>query len=146
MGASKEGIKAEAFFKGAEEELKKKEVSVLEISDFNTLGMRGPSENGTPFYAFMKAKGQSVKDSKTAGGSYGIGKFAPYAVSKLRTVFVSSISKNSHGEHTQLTQGRSILMSHDVGTERKQGLGFWGVKTRCQPIVGVDDTVPSWVG
>lgn len=145
LGAPKEGDKAKAFFKAAEEELKKKEISVLEISDFNTLGMRGPSENGTPFYAFMKAKGQSVKDSKTAGGSYGIGKFAPYAVSKLRTVFVSSISKNSDGELTQLTQGRSILMSHDVGTERKQGLGFWGVKSRCQPIVGADATVPSWI-
>jgi len=48
LGAQKEGIKAEAFFKAAEEELKKKEISVLEISDFNTLGMRGPSENGTP--------------------------------------------------------------------------------------------------
>ena len=144
LGAQKEGVKAEAFFKAAEEELKKKEVSVLEISDFNTLGMRGPSENGTPFYAFMKAKGQSVKDSKTAGGSYGIGKFAPYAVSKLRTVFVSSISKNSDQEIIQLTQGRSILMSHDVGAERKQGLGFWGVKNRCQPIVG-NDAVPSWL-
>lgn len=144
LGAQKEGIKAEAFFKAAEEELKKKEISVLEISDFNTLGMRGPSENGTPFYAFMKAKGQSVKDSKTAGGSYGIGKFAPYAVSKLRTVFVSSISKSNDGKLTQLTQGRSILMSHDVGAERKQGLGFWGVKNRCQPIIG-NDATPSWL-
>jgi len=96
------------------------------------------------FYAFMKAKGQSVKDSKTAGGSYGIGKFAPYAVSKLRTVFVSSISKSNDGKLTQLTQGRSILMSHDVGAERKQGLGFWGVKNRCQPIIG-NDATPSWL-
>ncbi|NOU41888.1 MAG: hypothetical protein HOO85_11550 [Methylotenera sp.] len=145
LGASKEGVKAESFFKAAKEELKKKEISVLEISDFNTLGMRGPSENGTPFYAFMKAKGQSVKDSKTAGGSYGIGKFAPYAVSKLRTVFVSSISKSIDGELTQLTQGRSILMSHDVGVERKQGLGFWGIKSRCQPIVNFDVTLPGWL-
>ncbi len=145
LGAAKEGVKAESFFKVAEDELKKKEICVLEISDFNTLGMRGPSENGTPFYAFMKAKGQSVKDSKTAGGSYGIGKFAPYAVSKLRTVFVSSISKNSKGEFTQLTQGRSILMSHDVGSERKQGLGFWGVKSRCQPIINSDINVPNWI-
>lgn len=145
LGAAKESTKADAFFKIAMEELRKKEISVLEISDFNTLGMRGPSENGTPFYAFMKAKGQSVKDSKTAGGSYGIGKFAPYAVSKLRTVFVSSISKNESGELTQLTQGRSILMSHDVGAERKQGLGFWGVKHRCQPVTDIDSTIPSWI-
>ncbi len=145
LGASNESPKADAFFKVATEELQKKEISVLEISDFNTLGMRGPSENGTPFFAFMKAKGTSVKDSNTAGGSYGIGKFAPYAVSKLRTVFVSSISRNDIGELTQLTQGRAILMSHDVDTERKQGLGFWGVKHRCQPVVDVDSTIPSWI-
>lgn len=145
LGASKESPKADAFFKIAMEELQKKEISVLEISDFNTLGMRGPSENGTPFYAFMKAKGQSVKDSKTAGGSYGIGKFAPYAVSKLRTVFVSSISKNEEGELTQLTQGRSILMSHDVGADRKQGLGFWGIRHRCQPVNDIDSIIPSWI-
>lgn len=143
-GSSKESSKAEKFFKIALEELSKKEISVLEVSDFNTLGMSGPSENGTPFYAFMKAKGQSVKGSSTAGGSYGIGKFAPYAVSKLRTVFISSISKNKSGVDEQLTQGRSILMSHDVGLERKQGVGFWGVKNRCQPISGVDSIIPSW--
>ncbi len=145
LGASNESPKAESFFKIANVELQKREISVLEISDFNTLGMRGPSENGTPFFAFMKAKGTSVKDSNTAGGSYGIGKFAPYAVSKLRTVFVSSISKNDSGKLTQLTQGRTILMSHDVGTERKQGLGFWGIKHRCQPITDVDSTIPSWI-
>ena len=145
LGASNESPKADAFFKTANEELQKREISVLEISDFNTLGMRGPSENGTPFFAFMKAKGTSVKDSNTAGGSYGIGKFAPYAVSKLRTVFVSSVSKNDNGELTQLTQGRTILMSHDVDTIRKQGLGFWGIKHRCQPITDMDSTIPNWI-
>ena len=39
--------------------------------------MVGPCNNGTKYYAFMKAKGQSRKDSETASGSYGIGKFAP---------------------------------------------------------------------
>ena len=145
LGAEKEGPKAQVFFKTAFEELAKKEISILEISDFNTSGMRGPSENGTPFYAFMKAKGQSVKDSKTAGGSYGIGKFAPYAVSKLRTVFVSSISTNDSGVTEQLTQGRSILMSHDVGEERKQGVAYWGIKSRCQPVVGIDANMPNWL-
>lgn len=144
--SAKESTKAEAFFKTAQEALDKKEISILEVSDFNTLGMAGPSENGTPFYAFMKAKGQSVKGSNTASGSYGIGKFAPYAVSKLRTVFISSISKNKKsGADEQLTQGRSILMSHDVGSERKQGVGFWGIKNRCQPVSGVDSIVPDWI-
>ena len=49
LGASNESPKADSFFKIANEELQKREISVLEISDFNTIGMRGPSENGTPF-------------------------------------------------------------------------------------------------
>jgi hypothetical protein len=91
VAAKHESPKAEQFFSVATDELKKKRISVLEISDFQTHGMRGPSENGTPFYAFTKASGQSRKPSATATGSFGIGKFAPYAVSKLRTVFVSTV-------------------------------------------------------
>lgn len=144
--ASKESPKAEQFFTSAAEELAKKKISVLEISDFHTHGMRGPSENGTPFYAFMKAKGQSRKESATATGSFGIGKFAPYAVSKLRTVFVSTVFQDGDGKYHQLTQGKSILMSHDDGSKkRRQGFGFWGIQERCQPIAGISPDIPAWI-
>lgn len=140
-----EGRKAEIFFNQAKLELEKTKIQVLEISDFNTTGMKGPSENGTPFYAFMKAKGQSKKESATATGSYGIGKFAPYTVSKVRTIFLSTVYKDDSGEHVQLTQGKSILMSHDIDGNRKQGTGFWGVKDKCQPVTGVDKSLPDWI-
>jgi hypothetical protein len=42
----------------------------------------------------MKATGLSKKemyDDDTGLGSYGIGKFAPFAVSQLRTIFVSTV-------------------------------------------------------
>ncbi len=143
--ASKESSKAVQFFETAALELSKSKISVLEISDYQTHGMRGPSENGTPFYAFMKAKGQSRKESDTATGSFGIGKFAPYAVSKLRTVFVSTVFEDDHGGFHQLTQGKSILMSHDENSDRKQGTGFWGVKDRCQPVAGISSALPSWI-
>lgn len=61
QASKQESTKAEAFFEGALAELEKPRISVLEISDYNTTGMEGPAENGTPFYAFMKAKGQSRK-------------------------------------------------------------------------------------
>ena len=99
-----ESKKAETFFRIALAELDKPKISVLTISDHNTRGMRGPAENGTPFYAFMKAKGQSRKGNDTATGSYGIGKFAPYAVSKLRTIFISTIYQEDDGNFIQLSQ------------------------------------------
>lgn len=141
-----ESPKARIFFETALAELKKKKIQVLEISDFNTKGMTGPSVNGKPFYAFMKAKGQSRKESDTAGGSFGIGKLAPYAVSKIRTIFVSTVFEDDAGKLQQLTQGKSILMSHDRSGKRKQGVGFWGVKAKCQPIEGMSlGGVPCWL-
>lgn len=143
--SAKESSKAVQFFETAASELSKSKISVLEISDYQTRGMRGPSENGTPFYAFMKAKGQSRKESDTATGSFGIGKFAPYAVSKLRTVFVSTVFEDDKGQFHQLTQGKSILMSHDENADRRQGTGFWGVKDRCQPVTGISQDLPGWI-
>lgn len=141
----RESKKAEIFFKEAQAALNKPRISVLEISDFNTTGMKGPSENGTPFYAFMKAKGQSRKDTETATGSYGIGKFAPYAVSKIRTIFISTVYQEDTGGYTQLTQGKSILMTHDSNGEHKQGVGFWGIRNKCQPVIGVNQALPKWM-
>lgn len=140
-----EGRKAEIFFEQAKAELAKQTIQVLEISDFNTTGMKGPSENGTPYYAFMKAKGQSKKESDTATGSYGIGKFAPYTVSKIRTIFLSTVYLDDAQQYVQLTQGKSILMSHDDSNVRKQGTGFWGIKNKCQPFTGIADSLPDWI-
>lgn len=140
-----ESPKALTFFENALDELKKKRIQVLEISDLNTKGMAGPCINGKPFYAFMKAKGQSRKDSDTAGGSFGIGKLAPYAVSNIRTIFVSTVFEDEKGKLQQLTQGKSILMSHHQAGKLKQGIGFWGTSAKCQPIQGISSDTPAWI-
>jgi hypothetical protein len=142
--SKKESTKANAFFTIAMEEIEKKKIALLEVSDYNTTGMRGPCENGFAFFAYMKAKGQSRKDSEDAGGSYGHGKLAPYVVSKLRTVFVSTVYKDETGEAKQLTQGKSILMSHEKDGVRR-GTGFWGVKDKCNPVEGVKRDFPNWL-
>ncbi len=143
--SKKESTKAKVFFKNAKVELSNDKIFVLEISDYNTHGMTGPCENGTPYYAFMKAKGQSRKDSDTATGSYGIGKFAPYATSKIRTIFVSTVFTDESGSCHQYTQGKSILMSHDIGGKRKQAVGFWGLTNKCRPLKGLSHDVPGWI-
>jgi hypothetical protein len=140
-----EGKKAEIFFNTAVSALEQPKVTVLSISEQNTRGMQGPSKNGTPYYAFMKAKGQSKKITDTATGSYGIGKFAPYAVSVARTIFVSTVYQDNDGHWRQLTQGKSILMSHDRDGKRRQGVGFWGVIDQCQPVEEFSPDLPSWL-
>jgi len=109
--AERDGAKTKVFFENALNFLSKPKISVLEISDYNTSGIEGPCKLEKPYFAFMKASGQSRKSSETAAGSYGIGKYAPYAISKLRTIFVSTTYKNG-SSYEQLTQGKAILISH----------------------------------
>jgi len=145
--APAEGEKAQQFFSNALAELQKSRIKALVISDYNTRGIQGPAKNGSPYYAFMKAKGQSKKQDLTAGGSFGIGKFAPFATSTLRTVFVSTAFADETGVIQQYTQGKTILMSHDdVSGSRHQGVGFWGVTDKCQPVEGQSDQIPAWLG
>lgn len=143
--SAKDDKRALEIFRAAQDLLNKPDFQVLEIIDSNTTGIKGPAERGTPFHSFMKARGQSVKGSTTASGSYGIGKSAPYAVSGLRTVIVSSVYKNDAGAYEQLTQGKAILMSHQSDDQKiHQGTGFWGVKEEnCAPIQG--DCHPAWL-
>ena len=97
-----ESKKARTFFKNAQTLINNKNITILTIEDYNTTGIKGPCENPAPYYAFMKARGLSRKENDVASGSYGIGKFAPYATSGLRTVFVSTIYQNENNEYVCL--------------------------------------------
>lgn len=144
LASISESKKAQAFSDEAISLLSQERVSVLQVSDHSTKGMGGPSENGKPFYAFMKAKGQSKSDD-TATGSFGIGKFAPYAVSKLRTIFVSTVYEDEKQVISNLPRVSLVLMSHDKNGDRRQGVGFWGERTKCQPVVGFRHDIPKWI-
>lgn len=144
--AGDEGDKAKQFFDGAAMMLAKPNLKILQFRDSNTKGVKGPCANGSPFFALMKATGQSKKDTGTASGSFGIGKFAPYTVSELRTVFISTAWEDASGAVQHYVQGKSILMSHrdEAGTTYR-GTGFWGVRRNCQPFIGQSDLLPAWL-
>ncbi|WP_160012478.1 hypothetical protein [Rhizobium sp. 18055] len=141
---SEKNEKAIKFFESARGLLKKKELLVLQIADSNTTGVKGPCENGRPFFALLKATGQSQK-SDTSTGSYGIGKLAPFTVSGLRTVFVSTVWKDDQDTWHHYVQGKSVLMSHYDGKKVRRGTGFWGATNGCMPITSLTDEVPGWL-
>ena len=85
MASAEESEKARAFFENALRLLAGPRIAVLQIADHNTTGVIGPCVNGKPFFAMMKATGQSKK-SETATGSYGIGKFAVHCVGTAHRV------------------------------------------------------------
>jgi hypothetical protein len=134
------------FFEKAIKTISAKQVSVLSISEQNTTGISGPCENGTPYFAFMKATGQSKKSGETGLGSFGIGKFAPFAVSDLRTVMVSTVSQPSDKlPLVHYVQGKALLMSHRDNKKRtRQNIGYWGLTDGCLPADGFEKEVPAW--
>ena len=102
--------KTHTFINTALRDLREGKICLLRVSDFNTKGLEGPySSHGiTPWVSLVKGTAFSVKSSgKTAAGSYGIGKAAPFINSKYQTVFYRT--KNIAGETA--VQGVAHLMS-----------------------------------
>lgn len=132
--------KAKSFFKDALVVLKDSNNGIwfLCVSDRNTTGLRGEH-----WKALVKMQGTSVKDDLGAGGSFGIGKYAPFATSALRTVgYWTSFTEN--GKITEIFQGKSVLMSHKFGRQQneRQGTGFFGIKDGCCELTGTDIPIP----
>ena len=83
---------AKRFFKNADKIIKGSDISILRISDHNTIGLEGSDTcaKGTSWSRLVKESGSSNK-GQSSGGSFGIGKSAAFACSDLRTVFYSSL-------------------------------------------------------
>lgn len=92
--------KIEEFTDQAQTLLNKNTMSMLRISDFNTKGLEGAkyAELGSSWSALIKEAGSSNK-SDSSGGSFGIGKSAPFLNSKLRTLFYSSYDVTGYESH-----------------------------------------------
>ncbi|MDD4875046.1 MAG: hypothetical protein PHI77_01430 [Candidatus Pacebacteria bacterium] len=116
--------KSEIFFRNAIELLKSETVSVLKISDYNTIGLSGQDDDRSGgWYRLVRADGVSSPKG-VSGGSFGIGKGAPIAASQLRTVFYSSINDKNE----PVFQGKARLVSHyGEDDDVKRGIGFYGI-------------------
>lgn len=137
--------KEKAFFEQAKATLSAGPLKVLRVADFNTTGARGPATKGTAFYSLLRASGVSVKERPDAGGSYGIGKNAAFAISDLRTVFYATAYEDPATHETSfLAQGKSILVSHrDENGDPRRQLGYWGqpgYRPISDPLL-----VPEWM-
>ncbi|HOM53862.1 MAG TPA: hypothetical protein PK184_20610 [Phycisphaerae bacterium] len=106
--------KVSRFFTNGLDLLQRPTVKVLRISDYGTTGLTGNDTDRTGrWYALVRSAGVSNKD-EGAGGSYGIGKYAPFAASEIRTVFYST--RTEDGEVA--FQGVVRLASHKDRNER----------------------------
>ncbi len=133
--------KAVDFLNNGSKTLNKKRLCVLRISDFNTTGLTGSDKeyDTTPWQNLVKSSGVSDKGDSD-GGSFGIGKSAPYACSDLRTLFYSTFDKDG----LCATQGVSKLVSFkNAGGNITQGTGYFGETSRNSSVnyeLNIDST------
>jgi hypothetical protein len=138
----KDQKKEREFFERAIKVAEQSRIPVLSVEDYGTTGLVGPAVKGKPFHALVKSSGVSQKADTDAGGSFGIGKNAAFAICSLRTVFYSTVYKDSHGKAC-LAQGKSILVSHEQAHEPRRSTGYWGTPD----YMPVDDiaVLPEWL-
>ena len=98
-------------------------IPILEISDFNTTGLEGGDKDiGTSWHSLVMSAGFCNKGAENAGG-FGIGKFAPFAVSRWRAVFYSSLTPD--GEYAFRGVCNNMTHCDDSGRET-QNVGYYG--------------------
>ncbi len=115
-------VEGKAFFEDGSKLIKEGFFSVLKISDFNTTGVKGKDDDvDGGWYNLVRSSGSSSKFG-SEGGSFGIGKSAPFAASKLRTVLYSTLTdERKHG-----FQGVARLATHKHGEVKAQHVGYLG--------------------
>lgn len=130
------------FFKNAFEKINAETVSVLRISDFETKGLTGSKETtdiNTDWMRLTKSSGSSDKKGP-AGGSFGIGKFAPFACSDFSTVFYNTYDIEDVCAYQGVS--RLVTFERDDG-ETTQGIGYFG-NDRNTPVYSALKLDPSF--
>lgn len=126
-----------SFFNKAIDLLSEPEIVALKISDFNTLGVVGDDDDrldNRSWYSLIRCSGSSSKEAGE-GGSYGIGKNAPFAASYLRTVLYSTRTSKKDVAF----QGVARLVTHETSPNKKaQNIGFLG-GSKGQSIRNADE-------
>lgn|GEM_PF-1067430 len=120
---ARKSAKEKIFFVEAVKEISRLTINVLSVSDHNTLGVEGDDEHDTDpphWYNLIRCSGSSSKAAGSAG-SFGIGKNAPFAASRLRTIFYSTRT----GAKSFRFAGVAKLVTHlGANGDKCQATGF----------------------
>ena len=115
---------------------------VLRISDYNTSGLVGAfsGENISPWKSLVQGNAFSVKKSDSSAGSFGIGKAAPFAVSKIQTVFYRTYDEDG----VRAAQGVTHLVSFESDTFNfgedpiRRSTGYYGGEQKNSALKNIE--------
>lgn len=132
----------QSIWDAADSALTSDKVRILEISDYNTCGLEGDDRKvGGRWHSLVKSEGVPNPNAG-AGGSYGIGKMAPFACSDARTVLYSTKTQEGHA-----FQGVCRLATFEQERVRRAPDGFIGLDTgpKSEPYIAVrkEKDIPS---
>lgn len=120
----KDHKKTQEFIDEALNLLNQEKIPVLEAADYNTIGLVGAEgDENSCFNNLVNTSGVSNKD-ENAGGSFGIGKNAPFTCSKFRSIIYSTLDV----EGVSAVQGVLSLVTHKKDGKKTQGRGFLGIE------------------
>ena len=123
----------------------RKRLVVMEISDFGTIGLGGPTRadripagvTHTDFIDFLRNVG-TPRDTRHGGGTYGFGKVALFRASKCSTIVVDSLPHGLECDGRRLIGchlGPSYEMVEDGMRSRFTGRHWWGMPDPDDGIV-----------
>lgn len=116
--------KLKSFFESMDALKGENTISILKIGDYHTCGLEGAKaerNEKSKWRALAHSDGVSEKGDDS-GGSYGIGKNAPFVCSQLRTVFYNTYAK----DEVKAFQGTTRLMTHlNENDEETVGTGHF---------------------
>ncbi|MDS1308888.1 hypothetical protein [Marinobacter xiaoshiensis] len=130
---------------------------VLEICDFGTTGLGGPTRSDqipigtteTDFIDFLRNIGSS-RDTTHGGGTYGFGKVSLYAMSQCNTILVDTYVHGDSDKTRRLMAchvGKSFGVEQGGFEKRYTGRHWWGTLTSegdfAEPVINSDATAIS---
>lgn len=112
--------KLACFLNDAEHTLSKDRVGVLVAGDYNTTGLTGSRTNkiSSAWEALAHSDGVSVKSNDISGGSFGIGKNAPFACSSLSMVFYNTYADDNEKAFLGVARLATLFNENDKPTHR----------------------------
>ncbi|MBK3464211.1 hypothetical protein [Pseudomonas sp. MF6776] len=132
--------------------LSQKELVVMEICDFRTIGLGGPTRSDriplgtkdTQFINFLRNIG-AARNTVQGGGTYGFGKIALYRASCCSTIIVDTLPHSAGLEGRRIIGchvGSSFQVSDKAMSQRFTGRHWWGLPDPedgiVDPLTGTD--------
>lgn len=136
-----DGIKLKAIQDAADKYLSQPgKVPVLKISDYNTTGLCGVrATKGSNWSGLVRERSATNKTSGSSG-AFGVGKFAPFTFSDLRTVFYSTKTVNDETAF----QGKALLTTFEEDDVEKSNIGLFAdvTSTKYDAVFSMEDIAP----